>query len=118
MLARDTHTHTHTHQISDKRKHRWKHGYVILLLSDFCGFVFSCHPSFLAIHLSLNSLGLCLFVYGVPTSVSSPKLVARHVWRIDWFDFHKMKAWQEDKSPLVSVSEQMEASPPLCLSPK
>lgn len=77
-----------------------------------------CHSSPFAIRLSLNALGFCLFVYGVPTSVCSPKLAARHVWRIDWFDFHEMKDWQEDKSSLVSVSEQMDASPLYCLSHK
>lgn len=55
---------------------------------------------------------------GCLTSVCSPKLAARHVWRIDGFDSHKMKDWQEDKPSLVSLSEQMDASLHHCLSPK
>lgn len=88
--------------------------YVFYVDLSFLPFVFFCYPSFSE---CTGFLFVCLFI-GCLTSVCSPKLAARHVWRIDWFDFHKMKDWQEDKPSLVSVSEQMDASPLHCLSHK
>lgn len=52
---------------------------------------------------------VCLFVVYPVLYVLQPK---------DWFDFQNMKDWQEDKSSVVSVSEQMDVSPLYCLSHK
>lgn len=79
-----------------------------LLLHAFVFFCHSCSLSFVCLFVCLWCAQFC----------GSPKLAARHVWRIDWFDFHNMKDWQEDNSSLVRVSEQMDTSHLYCLSHK
>lgn len=106
-------------QIGGMHKYRWEHKHDESPVSLFLllhAFVFFAIP--VPFLLPLNALSFLFVCLWCAQFCSSPKLAARHVWRIDWFDFHNMKDWQEDNSSLVSVSEQMDTSPLYCLSHK
>lgn len=116
VLCTSSRSLTHKHRFKHKHMHTHTHdGSPFSLSSSTCICLF-CH--FCSLSSSSECSGFLFVCLWVPSSVYSPKLAARHVWRIDWFDFHKMKDWQEDNSSLVSVSEQMDTSPLHCLSHK